>query len=287
MRTQLSNYEMRRAESLDDALGILAAEPGTWLPFAGGTDLMVLMEAGRLPKQRFLSLWNVDELRGVQVESEAVTIGALATYSDLLADNTLQREFPLICAAARETGAIAIQNRGTVGGNIANASPAADLPPALLVYDAVLRIASVRGQRVVPYAQFHKAYKVMDLAQDELITAVTLPRRRERWVQTYRKVGTRRAQAISKVCFAAAVEAADGHVKDARIALGSVAPTVIRCTATENVLRDRHLNDAVIRHARERLSADIAPIDDIRSTAGYRRLVSCNLLEDFLKGVRG
>ena len=93
------------------------------MPFAGGTDLMVLMEAGKLPKRRFLSLWNVDELRGVQVTEDEVTVGALATYSDLLADSTLQREFPLVCAAARETGAIAIQNRGTVGGNIANALP--------------------------------------------------------------------------------------------------------------------------------------------------------------------
>lgn len=287
MRTWLAGYEMRSAASLEDALGTIAAEPGAWMPFAGGTDLMVLMEAGKLPTKRFLSLWNVEELRGVQVSDSLVTIGALATYSDLLADATLQREFPLVCTAARETGAIAIQNRGTVGGNIANASPAADLPPALLVYDAALHVASLRGRRVVSYNEFHKGYKVMDLAPDELITAVTLPRGRSGWAQAYRKVGTRRAQAISKVCFAAAADVAAGQVKDARVALGSVAPTVIRCTKTEDALRGRTLDADAIRDAREQLDREVKPIDDIRSNARYRRMVSCNLLEQFLVGLGG
>ena len=282
MRTRLADHQMRRATSLDDALALLAAESGAWMPFAGGTDLMVLMEAGKLPKRRLLSLWNVDALRGVEVSRDAVKVGALATYSDLVADSTLQREFPLICAAALETGAIAIQNRGTVGGNIANASPAADLPPALLVYDAALHLASVRGERVVPYAEFHKGYKVMDMAADELITAVTIPRGRDGWQETYRKVGTRRAQAISKVCFAAAMQVDAGKVKDVRIALGSVAPTVLRCTKTEAALRGKRLDGQTIADARARLDKEIQPIDDIRSNERYRRLVACNLLEQFL-----
>jgi CO/xanthine dehydrogenase FAD-binding subunit len=246
----------------------------------------VLMEAGTLPKRRFLSLWNVAELRGVKTSEDSVTIGALATYSDLISDETLQREFPLICAAARETGAIAIQNRGTVGGNIANGSPAADLPPALLVYDASLHIASIRGARVVPYAGFHTGYKVMDLAPDELIIAVMLPRRRRFSAEAYRKVGTRRAQAISKVCFAATADVSDGHVNDIRIALGSVAPTVVRCTRTEELLRGRAVDAAAIREGRDMLETEVKPIDDIRSNARYRRLISCNLLEHFLMGVR-
>jgi CO/xanthine dehydrogenase FAD-binding subunit len=277
---------MRSAASLDDALATLSAEPGAWMPFAGGTDLMVLMEAGRLPKRRFLNLWNVGELRGVKVTDGLVTIGALATYSDLLADRTLVQEFPLVCAAARETGAIAIQNRGTVGGNIANGSPAADLPPALLVYDAALHVASSRGPRVIPYDTFHRGYKVMDLAPDELITSITLPRGRAGWTETYRKVGTRRAQAISKVCFAAAMKVIDDRVKDVRIALGSVAPTVIRCALTEQMLRGSKLGAEIIQKARESLGREITPIDDMRSNAGYRRLVACNLLEDFLAEVR-
>ena len=286
MRTRLADYRMRNATSLDDALETMAGEPGAWMPFAGGTDLMVLMEAGRLPGKQFLNLWNVDELRGVQVSEDLVTIGALATYTDLLTVPVLSREFPLVCAAARETGAVAIQNRGTIGGNIANGSPAADLPPALLVYDAALHLASTRGRRVVSYADFHKGYKVMDLARDELITAVALPRGRSGWRQTYRKVGTRRAQAISKVCFAAAADVGATEVKDIRIAIGSVAPTVLRCVATEQSLRGQQITDDTIRGARSRMAHEIKPIDDIRSNADYRSRVSCNLLEQFLEGVR-
>ena len=286
MRTWLAGYDMRAAASLGEALNILSAEPGVWTPFAGGTDLMVLMEAGKLTHRKYLSLWNVAELRGVTVEDANVVLGALATYSDLLANPTLQAEFPLVCAAASETGAVAIQNRGTVGGNIANASPAADLPPALLVYDAILTVASVRGERRIPYDGFHKGYKSMDLAADELITAVTLPRGRSAWVQAYRKVGTRRAQAISKVCFAAAASAENGKIIDVRIALGSVAPTVVRCRQTESVLRNRPIEDDAIRAGRAELMREIVPIDDIRSNAAYRRTVAGNLLEDFLRGIK-
>jgi CO/xanthine dehydrogenase FAD-binding subunit len=284
MRTWLAGFEMRRAASLHDALALLAAEPGEWTPFAGGTDLMVLLEAGKLTRKRYVSLWGLDELRQIRVEDGAVTMGALATYTDLLENAVLQKEFPLTCAAARLTGASAIQNRGTVGGNIANASPAADLPPALLVYDATLELASIRGRRTVPYARFHKGYKIMDLAPDELITAVTLPRGRAGWTQSYRKVGTRRAQAISKVCFAAAADMADGTVRDIRIALGSVAPTVVRCTQTESELRGRRITPELAAAARRTIDREISPIDDIRSNERYRRMVAANLLEQFLVG---
>ena len=284
MRTWLSGFEMRRATSLEDALAVLASEPGAWTPFAGGTDLMVLLESGKLSKKRYLSLWSIEQLRGVRADGPVVTIGALSTYTDLLESRVLQEEFPSICAAARETGAIAIQNRGTIGGNIANASPAADLPPALLVYDAALQIESIRGRRVVSYAEFHQGYKVMDLAPDELITAITVPRGRAGWRQAYRKIGARRAQAISKVCFAAAADVNAGTVRDIRIALGSVAPTVVRCTRTETALRGHTLTPELTAVARAHLDRDIAPIDDIRSNAHYRRTVAANLLEQFLVG---
>ena len=186
------------------------------------------------------------------------------------------------CSAPRrgETGGIATQNRGTIGGNIANASPAADTPPALLVYDAALDLISVRGRRRVPYAAFHTGYKKMDLAPDELIVAVRLPRG-HRWTeQQYRKVGTRRAQAISKVCFAAAALELreDGMVADVRLAFGSVAPTPVRARSRKRrcgpPARRRH-ND---RGGRAALASDIAPIDDMRSSARYRAVVAANLL---------
>ena len=193
MRSLLAHYQMRRAASVDEALAILAG--GDWTPFAGGTDLMVLLEAGKLPNGRFVDLWAIRELRGISASSAEVTIGALSTYTDLLESPILRSDYPLICAAARETGAVAIQNRGTIGGNIANASPAADLPPALLVYDAELELASSRGRRLVKYEGFHRGYKKMDLGADELIVSVRLPRTGSRFRESYRKVGTRRAQA--------------------------------------------------------------------------------------------
>lgn len=282
MRSWLAQYDMQSAASLDEALLLLAREPGKWAAFAGGTDVMVLLESGGLKTRNFISLWGIPGLRGIAPSPDALVIGALSTYSDLLADSILQSEFPLLCEAARETGALAIQNRGTIGGNIANASPAADIPPALLVYDATLEIASTRGRRRVDYALFHTGYKQMDLAEDELIVAILLPRGRSKWKQAYRKVGTRRAQAISKICFAAAADIRDGSVHDVRIALGSVAPTVVRAAGAEAALRGRRLEPETIRDARAALASDISPIDDIRSTAAYRQLVAGNLLEGFL-----
>ena len=287
MRSWLAQYDMRAAASLDEALSVLSRDGEAWTPFAGGTDLMVLLEAGRLPRRRFLSIRAIPELRQITHTDDSVVVGALATYTDLLTDSILAAEFPLVCSAARETGAVAIQNRGTIGGNIANASPAADLPPALLVYDAVLEIASVRGRRRVEYAGFHRGYKKMDLAADELIVSVTLPRGRQGWRQVYRKVGTRRAQAISKICFAAAADIglADGNrnvIRDVRIAFGSVAPTIVRGLATEAALRGQPLGPEAISAARAALMDDIAPIDDLRSTAAYRQRVAGNLLEAFL-----
>jgi CO/xanthine dehydrogenase FAD-binding subunit len=299
VRSWLAQHEMRSAKTLDEALMILA--PGDVAPFAGDTDLMVLLEAGKLPKRRFLDVWRVPELRGITATDDETVIGALSTYTDLLESSIVAAAYPLLCAAARETGAVAIQNRGTVGGNIANASPAADLPPALLVYDAELELASVRGTRRVPYHAFHSGYKKMDLAPDELIVSVRLPRPSGAQRQSYRKVGTRRAQAISKICFAGVVEflphaglppeggrhttamgGGSRTIRQIRIAFGSVAPTVVRARAAEAVLRGRTVDPQTIAEARRALVEDIAPIDDLRSTANYRLTVAGNLLEEFL-----
>jgi CO/xanthine dehydrogenase FAD-binding subunit len=283
VRAYLPDLDLRAPASLQEALTILHDESGAWKPFAGGTDLMVLMQAGTLPRGRYLSLWGIDELRGIEVTPDAVILGALTTYTDVLRDRTLTAEFPLMGRAAAETGGVATQNRGTIGGNIANASPAADTPPVLLVYDAALEIASARGTRTVPYASFHTGYKQFDLAGNELITRVRLPRGRRGWREVFRKVGTRGAQAISKVCFAAAIRVERDVTDDVRIAFGSVAPTVVRCRHVEDALRGRAAADAqVVADAVDSLCLDITPIDDARSTARYRMRVSQNLLRDFL-----
>lgn len=282
MRAYVPDYELRVVPNLSEALTLLAQEPGTWQPFAGGTDLMVLLEAGKLSHKRYLSLAKLADLRGIEVTDSAVTLGALTTYTEVQNQTVLRTEFPLLVAAARETGSVATQNRGTLGGNIVNASPAADSPPALLVYDAEVELISDRGSRWLPYQGFHTGYKKMLLAPDELLRRIRLPRRTKPWRQYYRKVGTRRAQAISKVCFAGAALFEKDRIRDVRIALGSVAPIVMRAVKTEDTLRGSTVTRDSIAAAREVLAQEIAPIDDIRSTARYRSLVAQNLLEEFL-----
>lgn len=286
MRAYLPDYELRVARDLGDALALLAHEPGVWKPFAGGTDLMVLFESGKLAHRKFINLWNLPELRGIEVAPAHVTLGALVTYTEVQAHALLQSEFPLLCHAAAETGGLAIQNRGTLGGNIANASPAADSPPALLVYDAEVELVSASGTRSVAYKDFHTGYKQMLLRPDELLRSIRLPRAINDWQQYYRKVGTRKAQAISKVCFAGAVRIDKGRVIDIRLALGSVAPVPLRCLKTEELLRGQPLDEGIINAAKAELSKEIVPIDDIRSTAKYRLRVAANVLEDFLSKLK-
>lgn len=284
MRAFLPAYEMETPRDLAATLERMASEPGVWRAFAGGTDLMVLLEAGKLPRRKFLNIWNLAELRGIAVTAEHVTLGALTTYAEVQRHEIVTREFPLLCRAAAETGSVATQNRGTLGGNIANASPAADSPPALIVYDAEIEIISAGGARWVPYAAFHTGYKKMNLQAGELIRSIRLARPHGAWKQYFRKVGTRRAQAISKICFAAAARVEAGRIAEVRIALGSVAPTVLRAVRAEELLRGQRLEDAaVLLAAQDALGAEIAPIDDMRSTERYRRNVARNSLAEFLE----
>ena len=242
---------------------------------------MVLMEAGRLPHRNYINIWPLTELRGIAVANDYITVGALTTYTDVQTHPVLRAEFPMLCQAASETGGLAIQNRGTLGGNIVNASPAADSPPALLAYDAEIELVSSTGSRWIPYDGFHRDYKQMDLRPDELLTHIRLPRTTSGLKQYYRKVGTRKAQAISKVCLAAVARVEDERVTDTRIVLGSVGPIVLRCKQTEDAIRGQALDANTVQRAHETLMREIAPIDDVRSTAAYRLRVAANLLENF------
>ena len=286
MRGHVPSYELRRAADLPGALAALAADPEL-VPFAGGTDLMVELEAGVLPRGRFLDIRSLDVLRGVELDGDSFRIGALSTYSDVREDPRLGAELPNLVRAARLSGALAIQNRGTIGGNIVNASPAADTPPALLAYGAEVELQSAAALRRVAYEHFHTGYKLHALRPDELLRAVCLPRPAPGTRHFYRKVGTRAAQAISKVTLAAAAELDGERIAACRIGLGSVAPTVVRARGTEAVLVGAALDDPELeRRAREAVVAEIAPIDDDRSTAAYRRGVSANLVGALLRGLR-
>ena len=282
MRSNLPSYELVAPKTLAEVLALMGAEPGKYRPLAGGTDVMVMLAAGKLPHTRYVSVWGLPELTGIEETSEYLTLGALTTYSDVQAHPTLRREFPMLCEAGHETGGIAIQNRGTLGGNIANASPAADSPPALLAYGAEIELMSATGARWVAYDGFHTGYKTMTLAPSELVARVRLPRFAGERVHFYRKVGPRRAQAISKVCFAGCAEFADVDSAKrvrVRIAIGGVAPIIPRCHATEKALEAGGVG--AIAAAKAAFAKEIAPIDDVRSNARYRRRVAENLLVDF------
>jgi len=282
MRAFIPAYQLVSPSTLNEVLDLLSHPSDTWKPFAGGTDLMVLLESGKLPHQNYVNIWNLKELREIEVTHDQVKLGALTTYTEVQKHPVLQTEFPMLCEAARETGGIAIQNRGTLGGNIVNASPAADSPPALLAYDAELELISKTGERLVPYSSFHQGYKQMDMRADELLRAIRLPRSTGGLTHYYRKVGTRKAQAISKVCFAATGKINQTRVSHLRIALGSVAPIPLRCFETERTLLNQPLNDEAQEAAAAIFAKEISPIDDIRSSRDYRLQVSINLLRDFL-----
>jgi len=282
MRADPAQYRLVSPGNLQGALSLLASEPAQWLPIAGGTDVMVLYSAGKLPNRKLVDIWNIPELRQIEVFPDRIRIGAACTYTALRQHESVSREFPLLATAASWTGGIANQNRGTLGGNIANASPAADSLPALLVYDAELTLVSVRGERRVPYRTFHTGYKQTVLSGDELILNISLPRRFSGHLAHARKVGARNAQAISKVCLAALGQISHGVIRDVRLALGSVAPVPLRLNETEKMLTEKKIDPLLIDAARKSAVKEIRPIDDIRSTARYRSAVASNLVADFL-----
>jgi CO/xanthine dehydrogenase FAD-binding subunit len=283
MRSDPADYEILAPGSLEGAVMLLGDNPGKLLPIAGGTDLMVQYAAGTLRVRKLVSIWNIPDLRRIEILPAEIQIGAGCTYTDLRERKEVKRAFPLLAQAAAWIGGIANQNRGTLGGNIANASPAGDSLPALLAYDAELILISVRGERRVAYRNFHKDYKKMELAPDELIRAIGLPRRFEGHVSYTRKVGTRNAQAISKVCISALGRIANSVIEDVRIALGSVAPVPLRLAETEKILNGKRLEPALALLARKTAAAEVRPIDDIRSTARYRAAVVGNLVAEFLE----
>ena len=266
----IAHRTLLHPRSVADALKMLRDE-GPLTPLAGCTDLYVALNFGTLRETRFLDLWRLDPLRRIERRGRALAIGALATYSDLIASPHVRKMLPMLAAAAREIGGVQIQNRGTIGGNVANASPAGDTLPVLAAADAVVVLQSARATRRVPFNEFYSGYRRTVRRDDELIVGFEIPPVRGR--QWFRKVGTRRAQAISKVVVAGVV--GDGGV---RVALGSVAPTVVRAVRTEAAIA----RGASVAEAQQVLTDEIAPIDDVRSTAEYRRRVAANLLARML-----
>jgi xanthine dehydrogenase small subunit len=268
LRAAVSGFRLFEPRSLKEAL-ILLRDEGPLTPLAGCTDVYVNLNFGTAKQTRYLNLWGLAPLRRIRMQGRTLSIGALATYTDLIGSPLVGKRLPMLAAAAREVGGVQIQNRGTVGGNVINASPAGDTLPVLAAAEAVLVLRSATGRRAVPFRAFYTGYRRSVLRPDELLVAVEIPEVPGR--QWFRKVGTRAAQAVSKVVMAAV------RAGKPRLALGSVAPTVVRLPLTEETLA----SGGSLAAARRALESEIQPIDDVRSTADYRRRIAGNLLEQF------
>jgi len=260
---------------------------GATRPIAGGTDIMVAItgELGPIP-ERMLDLSRIDALRGISLGADGLTLGARTTYTEIRRSALCREHLPALVEAAATIGAAQIQNRGTLGGNIANASPAGDTLPILLAADAVILVGGQRGEREIKAIDYFLAYRKTALEPDELILQVRFPLTPGRELR-FRKVGTRRAQAISKVVLALAWQDGPKGWSDVRVALGSVAATPIRAAATEAVLEGARPTPEVADRAAETLAAELQPIDDVRSTADYRRAVSARVLHRLLRDAGG
>ena len=283
MRGAPQTMTLLRPHAAAEALALLAATPGA-VPLAGGTDFMVGWNAGHANRRTILDLSGIGEWNKLRATKSELTIGALVTHARIQEDATARKRFPLLVAACATVGGAQIQNRGTLGGNVANASPAGDGFPPLAVYEAVVIAASAGGSRRVPFAEIFAGVKKTTLAADELIEAIELPFPAKRPTrQLFRKVGTRAAQAISKTVLAGQLWLArDGRVEELRFAIGSMAPTVRRLTKAEAFVTGKKLTPEVVREACALLAEDVSPIDDIRSTAEYRLLVARNIFAAFL-----
>ena len=270
--------------SLADAYRLLTDGGAAWRPVAGGTDLLVQI-TGELgpPPERVLDIWALDALRGINLEGDELVIGALTTYTELRRSALIGELLPALAEASATIGAAQIQNRGTVGGNLVNASPAGDTLPIWLATDAVVALGSAAGERSVAAVDFFTGYRETARRDDELVLRVRVPLLPRRHVR-FRKVGTRRAQAISKVVMAVSwLTGEDGTWIDTRVALGSVAATPVRAQATEAALDGQRPVRAVADAAVAALEAEIQPIDDVRSTADYRRLVAGRVMRRLIR----
>ena len=269
MRGAVSPLQLKRPKTIHDALRMLR-DDHELVPLAGCTDLYVALNFGTLAGTKFLDLWPLERLKRINVKGDVLEIGALATFTDIIGSRKTKKWVPMLVEAARQIGGAQIQNRGTIGGNIANGSPAGDTLPVLAAANVDIVLRSADAVRRVPFVDFFTGYRTSVRRPDELIVAIEIPR--THGAQWFRKVGTRAAQAISKIVMAAVRDPAGP-----RIALGSVAATTVRLPKTEAALA-RGLS---IEEAARVLEGEITPIDDVRSTAEYRRTVSANLLRRF------
>lgn len=269
--------------TLPEALALLTASPGRYPVLAGGTDLIVQWQSGAIAPEGFVDISGIAEMRKIQESEYELQIGAMATHAQIAVHPLVRRHFPALAMACATIGAVQIQNRGTIGGNIMNASPAGDTLPALAVHGAEVLAQDLTGERWIPSSGLFTGYRRTVLKAQELLTAVRMIKPEPGEISRFFKVGTRQAQAISKVSLAVRCRSIHGGIGSIAIALGCVAPTVVRAPATEALLTGSVITDGLIHKARECLMDELKPIDDIRSSADYRRFAAAGLLARFLR----
>ncbi|MFA4874190.1 MAG: xanthine dehydrogenase family protein subunit M [bacterium] len=276
-------FAYNRPPNIPEALALMTASPGTFPVLAGGTDLIVQWRSGIIKLDGVIDISELAQLRGISVTDEGVEIGALATHAEIAANGVVAQRFPSLATACLSIGGPQIQNRGTIGGNVMNASPAGDTLPVLLAHDADFLAQDLTGERWIPAREFFVGYRKTALKPQELLTRIRIrmPDTKERG--SFLKVGARRAQAISKVSLCVRGRIRHGGVDWIKIAVGSVAPTPIRAPGTEALLTGKVITDSMIELARNSLADEVFPIDDIRSTADYRRFAAGGLLARYLR----
>ncbi len=281
----MSSIVYHKASTLPEAIALNAANPGMPV-LAGGTDLIVQWRSGLISPPGFVDISSIAELKKIVADDSFLEIGACATHAAIANDVNVNSHLPALAKACLSIGAVQIQNRGTIGGNIMNASPAGDTLPAVLAYGAELKLESVKGARWVSATDFFTGYRKTAKGSDELLTCIRFPKISSKKIRgEFYKIGTRRAQAISKVAMCVVAEVSHGAIVEIAIAVGSVAPTAVRAFGTEALLRGRAVTAPVIDSARSSIMDEFSPIDDVRSTEGYRRFVCGSMLANFLSGL--
>jgi CO/xanthine dehydrogenase FAD-binding subunit len=264
--------------NLVEALAAITAEPGRYRVLAGGTDLIVQWRTGAMRPGGFLDISAISELSEISESQAHIEIGALATHTMIRSHEAVRRHLPALAEACATVGGVQIQNRGTIGGNVMNSSPAGDTLPPLLAHEAEFLAQDLKGERWIKAKDLFVGYRKTSLAEAELLTRIRVPKSDSKERARFYKTGVRRAQAISKVSICVRARVRHGGIEWARIAVGSVAPTVVRAPGTEALLKGQVMTEALIEKARASLADEIAPIDDIRSTAEYRRFAAGGLL---------
>lgn len=277
------NFIYERPASLPEAIALYSMHGGRYPILAGGTDLVVQWRSGATSPEGFIDVSALDELSIIGEKEDSIEIGALTTHAQIAASKIVAKHLPVLKIACKTIGAAQIQNRGTIGGNIMNASPAGDTLPVLAACDSELTVQGMKSVRTIPVIQFFTGYRKTSLAPDELLTHIKFPKMEKEEFAGFYKIGTRRAQAISKVVVCCRATIVHGGIKKIAIGIGSVAPTVVRAPGTEALLKGKAITKSLIDLARHSLEDEVHPIDDVRSTAAYRKFVCGSLIARFLE----